>query len=527
MPATTITLRASADNAALPTGMMRRARWWGLVGTTLLAIGAWGTGVLPRPDPQADAPVFRLLRDGAGVPISIAFAALGMALWVAAWWSLRTRLSYGLSARWIGVTAAWWSLPLALAPPLLSRDVYSYAAQGQVAAHGLNPYEHGPAELTSDWTTSTSPSWYYSHAPYGPLFVIVARGAALLGEATGQIEVAVLALRLVAIGAVALLAVYLPRLARRCGVDPGRAQWLAVGCPLLLVHSVSGAHNDIVMLAFVVTGLAYAAERRWLPAGLLLGAAIAVKAPALVVLPFAVLLTLTLAPRSGTRHAPPTRAAALVGAAAGSLLALTVTAGFGWGWIDALSVPGGSVQWTSLPTSWGIAATWLAGPFLVPDAEHPAVRVARGIGTGLLGLVLIGIWSRTAWRLLRPRHTANDGMAQGAVSSPTEATRRVVLACGLALLALTILAPAFHPWYFLWPLVLLAASVNKVAGHTAMAGPAAALCFLVLPDGYNLARATAPVGVTVVVVVTVVTAGAAVAMAIRRQRQLRRFRATG
>jgi alpha-1,6-mannosyltransferase len=40
-----------------------------------------------------------------------------------------------------------WSLPLLLAPPLFSRDGWSYAAQGTMADRGISPYEHGPWSL--------------------------------------------------------------------------------------------------------------------------------------------------------------------------------------------------------------------------------------------------------------------------------------------------------------------------------------------------------------------------------------------
>jgi alpha-1,6-mannosyltransferase len=78
---------------------------------------------------------------------------------------------------------------------------------------------------------------------------------------------------------------------------------------------------------------------------------------------------------------------------------------------------------------------------------------------------------------------------------------------GWALVAATALAPVFHPWYWLWPFAVLAAAGapsaepgavtaggtgGAGAGTTArrLIGLTAALAFLVLPDGYNLARAT-------------------------------------
>ena len=60
-----------------------------------------------------------------------------------------------LSAIWTGRwredvvwrLAAWWAVPFVLGPPLLSSDVYSYAAQGELLARGLDPYAAGPAAL--------------------------------------------------------------------------------------------------------------------------------------------------------------------------------------------------------------------------------------------------------------------------------------------------------------------------------------------------------------------------------------------
>src|SRR3546814_20706877 len=38
-----------------------------------------------------------------------------------------------------------WSAPLMIAPPLFSRDGWSYAAQGMLTTLGVSPYDHGPA----------------------------------------------------------------------------------------------------------------------------------------------------------------------------------------------------------------------------------------------------------------------------------------------------------------------------------------------------------------------------------------------
>ncbi len=71
-----------------------------------------------------------------------------------------------------------WAVPLALAPPLFSRDVYSYLAQSATLARGLDPYVLGPAEAlgVDDPLTRSIPTiWRDTPAPYGPLFLMIGR----------------------------------------------------------------------------------------------------------------------------------------------------------------------------------------------------------------------------------------------------------------------------------------------------------------------------------------------------------------
>ncbi|MDQ1653484.1 MAG: hypothetical protein QOI35_2684 [Cryptosporangiaceae bacterium] len=453
-----------------------RWRWLGLAGSVLVAGGALGAGVLPLPDPQWPLPV--VAARGPALVGFVALVAAGMAMLVAAWW-LAGR-SGRLSVRWVTVTAAVWSAPLLLAPPLFSRDVYSYAAQGDVLVHGVDPYRHGPADLPSVWVPSISPTWAHTPAPYGPLFLQIAHVAVML--CGGYLPAAVLLLRIAALAGVALTAVYLPRLAAACGTDPGRALWLGLASPLVLVNFVSGEHNDALMTGLLVAGLAYAAERRGVRAAAFVALAAAVKAPALVALPFVALLW-----AGAPRLRSVVRAAAATGAVALAVFALvTVATGLGTGWIGAaLATPGASVQWTSLPTGLGIAAGWLTGP----SGADTAIAVARTVGTVLTGVAVAGLIWR-AWR------RSGD-------------TRAVVLAAGGALLAVVVLAPAFHPWYLLWAALPLAASVTDPRAWRALAAASAALCFLVLPGGFNLARVTVVPGVLLDLAVTVALAVAA------------------
>ena len=71
-----------------------------------------------------------------------------------------------------------WSLPLLLAPPLFSRDGWSYAAQGTMAHRGISPYDHGPWSLVGPRSVpgpiveGVDPRWMATPTPYGPVPLI-------------------------------------------------------------------------------------------------------------------------------------------------------------------------------------------------------------------------------------------------------------------------------------------------------------------------------------------------------------------
>jgi alpha-1,6-mannosyltransferase len=249
--------------------------------------------------------------------------------------------------------------------------------------------------------------------------------------------------------------------------------WLGLASPLLLLHAVGGVHNDVLMIGLVVAGLAAAAGGRGLLGTVLVALAVTVKAPAVLALPFVAILW---APRF--RALIPTAAvAAAVVTAAGA------ATGLWFGWVGALGTSGPSVQWTSLPTGVGLAVGWVLETAGIGSAPS-AIAVARAIGS-VAAVVIAGVlW----WRV------RNDG----------HDPRRVVAACGWAFAAVVLLGPALHPWYALWALVPLAASTDDGRVRWWLAAVSAGLCFLVLPDGYNLARATVVPGVLLDVAVAVV-----------------------
>ncbi|WP_328466816.1 polyprenol phosphomannose-dependent alpha 1,6 mannosyltransferase MptB [Actinoplanes sp. NBC_00393] len=424
-------------------------RYAGLAGTLLLAVAAWYGGATDPWEPTVTPRTIFAGQDGVLLPVAW---LLGTALLIGAWWIGRKVVP---STRWAYVTAGLWALPLLPFLPLGSYDVYSYACQGWQQAAGLNPYAGGVDLLGCPWADAVAPTWREAPAPYGPVFLVLAAAAARLG---GSLTGTVALLRLIAVLGVVVIGWCLPVLARRAGVPPERAVWLVLACPLVPIHLISGAHNEAVMVALILAGLTVAATgdgmRRMLLAGVLLGLAVGVKATAVVVLPFVMLLF-------GWKKA----VVVVGGGAAATLTAVSFGSGLGLGWVTGLTGSGVSVQWTAPPTAIGLTLDLIGVPGAVP--------VTRVLGMIALAVALVVLWVR-AWHR-DPVHYA-----------------------GLALAATVLLAPVFHPWYALWPLAVLATTVRRdTLWLVAPCAVAAALC---LPDGYNLALVTRAQGAVVITV---------------------------
>jgi alpha-1,6-mannosyltransferase len=243
------------------------------------------------------------------------------------------------------------------------------------------------------------------------------------------------------------------------------------------------------MIGLIVAGLALVVSRPslgWLVVGgAVLGLAVAVKATAVVVLPFAVLIAAVPA-----RSRKPDMSVRSVGelwrpavALGGGLVlatgVLSVVSGRGFGWVAGLLRSGDSVTWGSPSTAVGLTVNFVAGLF---GGHIDAVPVTRAIGVALLAVILVGLW----WRARR------GGALPGA---------------GLALAATVLCAPVFHPWYATWPLAILAATWPEPALSPDGTSPARTrwllgLCAfastLTLPAGYNWALYTRIPGALVV-----------------------------
>ncbi|MDI6100240.1 polyprenol phosphomannose-dependent alpha 1,6 mannosyltransferase MptB [Actinoplanes sp. NEAU-A12] len=424
-------------------------RWLGLAGSIMLAVAGWLGGAMPHADLEATpASVAR----GAYGPIIIGLWLVGTAAQAYAWWSGRDRIT---STREAAATALLWIAPFLFVPPIGSRDVYSYTCQGEMFLQGLDPYRQGVSALPCTWLETVAPIWRDTVTPYGPLFILLAGAAVAIG---GSLVGTIVVFRLITLAAILAVAACLPALARRCGIPPQRALWVALAGPIVGAHLLAAPHNDAVMISLLVAGLFLVVRAQTRPAlllaaGALLGLAVAVKATAVIVIPFAILAAAR----------PLLRSAALVGGAAlAALLAVTFASGLGFGWVPAMRGSTSIVQFTSPPTAVGMTLTY-AGQLIHPGFDAvPAVRALALVALAAVLLMLV-------IRALRAADREKSAL-QGA-------------ALGLA--AFVVLSPVFHAWYALWALTLLAATTLRTNAFMLISIAAA---FLVLPDGGGLPR---------------------------------------
>lgn len=480
----------------------RTLRRVGLAATVILTIGVYASGALPATDPGARLRRFGWAATPPSYRVGVAICLIGTVGWLLAWHRLGSNCERS-GTRWQLMTGLLWTMPLLLAPPLASRDAYSYACQGWLYISGADPYTVSPAAGSCPWVTAISPMWQHTTTPYGPLAIALSGGAARAAQAAPvsdslRLLIAVTLLRAVAAVGVALTAWCVHRLAVSCGAAPARAVWLGAATPLMAIHALSAAHNDALMAGLVIAGLAVAAAR---PAtvlgavrtatgsGVLLGLATTVKITAAVALPFAVLLVVGWRPGAvvagsrpgaGGRRRPWIRATAgVLGCAALTFLAMTTGTGLGWGWINALRDTATAVQWTSIPTAVGICVAALLRAAGQTEHAAGALTATRGVGMAMLVAVVAALGFTATRHLDRPR--------------------MIVACCGATFAAVAILSPVFYPWYALTPLAVLGASVVSKVGQSWLARAVVVLTLLVLPNGLGIAVLTKLPGSVLVV----------------------------
>ena len=341
--------------------------------------------------------------------LGIVLVYLGLALLLGAWFETIRAIRTGarISVQHLLLILVAWAAPILLAPPLFSRDVYSYAAQGQMVARGLNPYLHGPSVLgPGPFLTLVDPLWRHATAPYGPAWE---RLSGWVVQLSGHRVVwAVVGFRLVAVLGLALVAWGVPALARAAGRDGALAFAVAVLNPLVLLVLLGGAHNDALMLGLLVLGCVLAARRHPLAGLACCALAAEVKAPALLAVLFIGWAWWGQGQARKLRLAKTLLAVCFTLAV---MAAIGAAVDLSWRWVGALLGAGTVVSWLDPVTAIGLALAHLAHAVGYHGGSGAFVRGARVTGLAVAAAVTIRM-------LIRPPGPEQEQERSGARPRP-------------------------------------------------------------------------------------------------------------
>ena len=461
---------------------LRRIRRIGTTAAVAMAVGALGAGALPvLQNPVAGERLFglwlRLQQSSMTVVMS------GMVVVTLCWLllapyvlgrDLRGRISGRIDRATLDKVIASWALPLALAPPMFSKDVYSYLAQGAIGNTLDDPYELGPVSALGPahaLTINVPDIWRDTPNQYGPLFLWVQK---VVHGITGDDVVAGTILhRVVAVIGILMLGWAVPRLAEYCGVSDVAALWLAVANPLVLFHLVSGIHSESLMMGLLAVGLVFALRavdspdpgRRQvvlfvLGTVLVTGSAL-VKLPTVIALGF---IGMALARRWGGDWRATVRAAAVMAAIGGVTTALAmVAASSGFGWVTKLGAATSLRSWLSPPTALGVIVGSVGQYLGLGDHTAQILAMVQAVALVAAGAFTV----RMLFAVQSGRIDAVGGL-------------------GVSMAAIVLCFPVVHPWYVLWALVPLAAWASRWEFRAPVVAVSAVLACFTLPPGAGL-----------------------------------------
>lgn len=393
--------------------------------------------------------------------------------------------------RFVPVFAAW-TLPLLVVGPLFSRDAYSYAAQGEMMSRGISPYLFGPSVMgVNAFSGLVDKLWANVTSPYGPVFLWIAGINATVVHHSELL--AVVGFRALAVVGVVMIAWFVPKLARSYGHDPSLAFILAVLNPLILLHLIAGAHNDALMMGFLVAGLWLARDGRPVLGVLACTLGAMVKVPAFLGVVYIGWCWPGAMAHWRARIKPLVLSCLL---AVVVMTAVSQMVGLGWGWVSALGNPATVRSWIDPPTAVGMWGAKLVKLIGLGEHQRLLLRVSRDIG--LLLAVAIGI--RLLWQ------------AKGSLA---------MRSMGLTLLAVVFLGPTVQPWYVAWGVIVLAV----IAEHrlrVLVLVVSTVSCFLGLPGARRLVLQFGEANpVLIAVASTVIVVLLAIPIFIRVRRALR------
>jgi alpha-1,6-mannosyltransferase len=433
----------------------------GCLGAALITTGGLGAGSTKQHDPLLETLHLSWLRYGHGLVLSSVLLWIGVTLMLSAWlWLGRRALAGDASEYTMVASAAFWLTPLLLSVPLFSRDTYSYLAQGALLRDGFDPYAVGPIDNPNALLDNVSPIWTITTAPYGPAFIMIAKLITML--VGNHVIAGTMLLRLCMLPGFVLLIWATPRIARHIGANVPIALWICALNPLVIIHLMGGVHNEMLMVGLMAAGIALTLNGRHIAGIALIAVGVAVKATAGIALPFMVWVWMRhLCDRRGYR---PLRAFA---AAAGTSVLIFVAvfavlsgvAGVGLGWLTALAGSVKIINWLSIPTAAANIIHAIGGLFF-SVSFYAVLQVTRAVGIAIVAVALPLLW----WRFRHDDRQALTGIAW-------------------AMLVVVLFAPAALPWYYSWPLAVLAPLAQSRRAVAAIAAFSTWIMVIFKPDG--------------------------------------------
>jgi alpha-1,6-mannosyltransferase len=190
--------------------------------------------------------------------------------------------------------------------------------------------------------------------------------------------------------------------------------------------------------------------------------AIAVKATAGISLPFLVWVWMRhLRDHRGYRLVPAFLAATAISLVifAVVFVALSAVAGVGLGWLTALAGSVKIINWLTVPTA---AANLIhaIGSGLFPVSFYPILRATRLAGIAIIAVSLPVLW----WRFRRDDKGALTGIAY-------------------SMLIVVLFVPAALPWYYSWPLAVVAPLAQSRRAVAIIGGVSTWVMVIFKPDG--------------------------------------------
>jgi alpha-1,6-mannosyltransferase len=433
----------------------------GCLGAALITMGGLGAGSTKQHDPLLETLHLSWLRYGHGLVLSSVLLWIGVTLMLSAWlWLGRRVLARDAGEYAMVASAAFWLAPLLLSVPLFSRDTYSYLAQGALLRDGFDPYAVGPIDNPNALLDNVSPIWTITTAPYGPAFIMIAKLITML--VGNHVIAGTMVLRLCMLPGFVLLIWATPRIARHIGANVPIALWICALNPLVIIHLMGGVHNEMLMVGLMAAGIALTLNSRHIAGIAVIAVGVAVKATAGIALPFMVWVWMRhLCQRRGYR---PLRAfAAAAGASVLIFVAvfavLSGVAGVGLGWLTALAGSVKIINWLSIPTAAANIIHAIGGLFFAVSF-YAVLQITRAIGIAIVAVALPLLW----WRFRHDDREAITGIAW-------------------AMLVVVLFAPAALPWYYSWPLAVLAPLAQSRRAVAAIAAFSTWIMVIFKPDG--------------------------------------------